>query len=186
MSWAGEIGTIPERLIRPSVGLMPTTPHALAGQTIDPSVSVATARGARPAAIPAADPELEPDGFRSSANGLAVWPPSVDQPLVLCVDRKFAHSDMLALPMITAPASRSRRTRNASPPRACSSAGEPAVAGIPVVWMLSLTRMGMPSSGLRGPPSARTASLARASAAASGLTVMTACSAGFSRWIRSR
>ncbi len=62
----------------------------------------------------------------------------------------------------------------------------PAVVGIPATWMLSLTRTGIPSSGPRGVPPARVASLARASAAASGFTVITACSAGFSRWIRSR
>ena len=65
VSWAGEIGTIPVRLTRPSVGLMPTTPHALAGQTIEPSVSVPTAMGPDPPRSPAAEPELEPDGLRS-------------------------------------------------------------------------------------------------------------------------
>ncbi len=186
MSWTGEIGTIPRRLIRPLVGLMPTIPHALDGQTIEPSVSVPTATGASAAATPAAEPELDPDGLRSSAYGLAVCPPSVDQPLVECVDRKLAHSDRFALPMITAPASRSRVTRNASPGSADSSAGEPAVVGIPATWTLSLTRTGMPSRGPRGPPAARAASLAAASARASRLTVMTACSAGFRRSIRSR
>ena len=44
-------------------------PQALAGQTIEPSVSVPTASGASPAATPAADPELDPDGLRSSAYG---------------------------------------------------------------------------------------------------------------------
>src|SRR6202012_4031883 len=104
VSWAAEMGTIPVRLTRPSVGLMPTTPQALAGATIEPSVSVPTASGARPPPPGAAEPELEPDGFRSSANGLAVWPPSVDQPLVGWVERKLAHSDRLALPTITTPA----------------------------------------------------------------------------------
>jgi hypothetical protein len=177
---------MPDRLTSPSVGLIPTTPQALAGQTIDPSVSVPTASGARSAAIPAAEPELDPDGLRSSAYGLAVWPPSVDHPLVPWVDLKFAHSERFALPMITAPAWRSLRTMNASPACASSSAGEPAVAGIPAAWMLSLTRTGIPSSGLRGPRRVRAASLARASPGASGFTVMTACSAGFSRLIRSR
>ena len=102
---------MPRRLTRPLVGLMPTTPQALAGQTIEPSVSVPTASGASPAATPAADPELDPDGFRSSAYGFAVWPPRVDQPLVEYADRKFAHSDRFALPMITAPAARSRWTQ---------------------------------------------------------------------------
>src|ERR1700733_13166788 len=114
VSCTGEMGTMPRRLTRPLVGLMPTMPQALAGQTIEPSVSVPTAIGASPAATPAAEPELEPDGLRSSAYGLAVWPPSVDQPLVEGGDRKLAHSDMLALARMIAPAARSRETMNAS------------------------------------------------------------------------
>src|SRR6202453_3298840 len=82
MSCTGEIGTMPRRLTRPLVGLMPTTPQALAGARIEPSVSVAIATGARPAATPAAEPELEPDGLRSSAYGLAVFSPTGEQPLV--------------------------------------------------------------------------------------------------------
>jgi hypothetical protein len=67
VSCTGEMGTIPWRLTRPLVGLRPTIPQALAGQTIEPSVSVPTATGASAAATPAAEPELEPDGLRSSA-----------------------------------------------------------------------------------------------------------------------
>src|ERR1035441_8877136 len=52
VSCTGEIGTMPRRLTRPLVGLMPTTPQALAGERIEPSVSVPTASGARPAATP--------------------------------------------------------------------------------------------------------------------------------------
>ena len=40
VSCAGEIGTMPARLTSPSVGLTPTIPQALAGLTIEPSVSV--------------------------------------------------------------------------------------------------------------------------------------------------
>ena len=177
---------MPRRLTSPLVGLMPTMPQALAGLTIEPSVSVPIASGASPAATPAADPELDPDGLRSSAYGFAVCPPRVDQPLVEWVERKLAHSDRFALPMITAPAWRSRQTRKASPGSADSRAGEPAVVGMPATWMLSLTSTGMPSSGPRGPSAARAASLATAAAWASGLTVMTACSAGFSRSMRCR
>ncbi len=43
VSWLCAIGTIPVRLTRPSVGLMPTTELLLEGETIDPSVSVPTA-----------------------------------------------------------------------------------------------------------------------------------------------
>ncbi len=111
----------------------------------------------------------------------------MDQPLVECVDRKFAHSDRFALPMMTAPASRSFVIRNASSGSADSSAAEPAVVGMPATWTLSLTSTGMPSSGPRGPRGpVRTASLAAASAPALRLTVMTACSAGFRRSMRCR
>src|SRR5215831_5780048 len=122
LSCASDSGTMPARLTRPRVGLRPTTPQALDGETIEPSVSVPTARGAKPADRPAAEPELDPDGLRSSAYGFAVWPPSVDQPLVEWVDRKFAHSDRFALARMTAPAARSRETMNASPGAAASNA----------------------------------------------------------------
>jgi hypothetical protein len=50
---------------------MPTMPQALDGETIEPSVSVPTASGANPAETPAAEPELDPEGFLSSAYGFA-------------------------------------------------------------------------------------------------------------------
>jgi hypothetical protein len=46
---------------------MPTTQQAAAGQRIEPSVSVPSVAVARLAATAAADPELDPDGERSSA-----------------------------------------------------------------------------------------------------------------------
>ena len=186
VSWAADTGTIPLRLTRPRVGLMPTTPQTFDGDTIDPSVSVPTATGARRAAIATADPELDPDGLRPVPCGLAAWPPSELHPLLELVERKFAHSERLALPMITAPASRSLVTRNASSAAAPSSAGEPAVAGSGCAAMLSLISTGMPSSGPRAWPPALALSLARACAPASGLTAMTACRSGLSRSIRAR
>src|SRR5580765_3494141 len=108
------MGTMPARLIRPSVGLLPTGDGAFDGDTTEPSVSVPTAAAARFAATATADPELDPDGFRSNTYGFFVWPPRPLQPLDECVDRKFAHSLRFVLPRITAPASRRRRTRNAS------------------------------------------------------------------------
>src|ERR1700679_1120143 len=44
VSWTGDSGTMPVLLTRPAVGLMPTTPQALDGGTIQTSVSVPTAR----------------------------------------------------------------------------------------------------------------------------------------------
>ena len=177
---------MPARLIRPRVGLTPTMPQALAGLTIEPSVSVPTATGASPAATETAEPELEPDGLRPVPCGFTAWPPSVLQPLLEWVERKFAHSDRFALPSTTAPASRSAATRNASPVPASCSAGEPAVAGSPSTAMLSLISTGMPSSGRPGAPFALAVSLAAASAAALSLTVITPRSRGLSRSIRAR
>ena len=59
-----EIGTTPARLVSPTVGLMPTTPFALPGQTMLPSVSVPSETAAKFAVAAAPDPELEPQGLR--------------------------------------------------------------------------------------------------------------------------
>src|SRR5579859_5060606 len=92
VSCADEIGTMPVRLTRPRVGFRPTIPQLLDGLTIEPSVSVPIDSGARPAAIATPEPELEPDGLRPVPCGFLACPPSVDQPLVDWVARKFAHS----------------------------------------------------------------------------------------------
>src|SRR5881628_2496609 len=143
------MGMIPERLTNPTVGLMPTMPFAFEGQTIEPSVSVPIAAAQRFAAAAAPEPELEPHGLRSSAYGFLVCPPRPLQPLVECVERKFAHSLRFVLPRITAPAPRSRVAMNASFGGAApASASEPAVVIIPsAVAMLSLIRIGIPCSG---------------------------------------
>ncbi len=65
VSWSALIGMTPARLHNPSVGLIPATPLAPEGQTIEPSVSVATAATARSAPATTPDPELEPHGLRS-------------------------------------------------------------------------------------------------------------------------
>src|SRR5215468_10797603 len=141
------MGTMPVLLTSPSVGLMPTMPHACAGLTIDPSVSVPTASGASPAATATAEPELEPDGLRPLPCGFTAWPPRVDQPLVEPVERKFAHSERFALPSITAPAARILATANASAAAVPASAGDPAVAGDSSTATLYLISTGMPASG---------------------------------------
>ena len=87
--------------------------------------------------------------------------------------------------MTIAPAALSCWTMNASEGELPASAHEPAVVGMPVVPMLSLTMIGMPSSG-RSSPLLRAASAACASANADPLTVITALSFLFSFLIRSR
>src|SRR6266436_10260242 len=66
VSCVWEIGTTPARLVRPTVGLMPTTPLAFAGQTMLPSVSEPKETAAKLAEAAAPEPELEPQGDRKS------------------------------------------------------------------------------------------------------------------------
>src|SRR5438874_1333516 len=117
------------------------------GSPTGPSVSVPTAATARAAAATTPEPELEPHGLRSRTYGMLVWPPTPLHPLEDGPDRKLAHSDRLALPMMIAPAAFSCFAMNASAGVLPASAQEPAVVGIPVVSMLSLTMIGIPSSG---------------------------------------
>src|SRR5687768_15771083 len=108
------IGITPERETKPRVGLMPTMPLIDDGQRIEPSVSVPIATAAKLAATAAPEPDDEPHGLRSKIYGLRVCPPRPDQPLDESFERKFAHSERLVLPIMTAPAARSFWTRKAS------------------------------------------------------------------------
>src|SRR5262245_31886093 len=116
---------------------------------------------------------------------MLVWPPMPLQPLDEGAERKLAHSDRLALPMMIAPAAFNFAAMNASEGVLPASAQEPAVVGMPVVSTLSLTMIGIPSSG-RLSPLRRAASAASASAWAVGLTVITAFSVGLSWRMRRR
>src|SRR5260370_25475511 len=149
-----EMGTTPARLVSPTVGLMPTTPFAFAGQTMLPSVSLPNDTVAKFADAAAPEPELEPQGLRSMPYGLCVCPPRPDQPLIDSNERKFAHSARLVLPKITAPPARrfaaTVESRNAGVP---TSANDPALASIlSPVSMLSLISTGMPFKGPRTLP----------------------------------
>jgi hypothetical protein len=67
VSWLAEMGMMPERLTSPTVGLMPARPLMDDGLVTDPSVSLPMAAAQRLAAVAAPEPELEPEGLRSSA-----------------------------------------------------------------------------------------------------------------------
>ena len=155
---------------------------------IEPSVSVPTATAHRFAETATPEPELEPQGLRSTAYGFTHWPPRALHPLLERVERKFAHSDRFALPRITAPASRNRPTTVASRAGVTSpSANDPAVVLIrSAVSMLSFTRTGIPWSGPRTRPERRSASSASAISSASGFVCRTERSAGSIVSIRAR
>src|SRR5258708_7928666 len=175
-----EMGTTPARLVRPTVGLIAATPLALPGQTMLPSVSLPNDTAAKFDDAAAAEPELEPQGLRSMPYGLCVCPPRPDQPLIDSNERKFAHSDRLVLPRITAPPARrfaaTVESRNAGMP---TSANDPALVCIlSPVSMLSLSRTGMPCKGPSTTPRRRSASALRAITSASGLSSITALTPG--------
>src|SRR5713226_5266319 len=175
-----EMGTTPARLVSPTVGLMPTTPLALPGQTMLPSVSLPNETVAKLADAAAPEPELDPQGLRSIPYGLCVCPPRPDQPLIDSKERKFAHSDRLVFPRITAPPAR----RFAATVESCNagvptSANDPALVCI-LSWvpMLSLRSTGMPCKGPSTTPRLRSASICLAIEIASGLSSITAFTPG--------
>src|ERR1700675_3138478 len=170
------MGTTPARLVSPTVGLMATTPFALPGQTMLPSVSEPNDTVAKFAEEEAPEPELEPQGLRSMPYGLCVCPPRPDQPLIDSNERKFAHSDRVVLPRITAPPARrlaaTVESRGAGVP---TSGHDPALAQIlSPVSMLSFKSTGMQCRGPSTSRCLRNLTALRASAIASGLSSMMA------------
>ena len=61
------MGMTPDRLHRPTVGLIPTIPLIDEGHMIEPPVSVPIVSAAKLAAAATPEPELDPHGFRSRA-----------------------------------------------------------------------------------------------------------------------
>src|ERR1700737_4494903 len=169
------MGTTPARLVRPTVGLIAATPLALPGQTMLPAVSLPNDTAAQFPEAAAPEPELEPQGLRSMPYGLLVCPPRPDQPLIDSNERKFAHSERLVLPRMTAPPARKLaatvESRFAGVP---TSANDPALVCIlSPVSMLSLSRTGMPCRGPSTVPCLRSLSARFAIASASGLSSIT-------------
>lgn len=69
VSCLGEMGTTPARLVSPTVGFMPTTELAWAGNKIEPSVSVPRATATMFAATDMAEPLLDPQGSADKLYG---------------------------------------------------------------------------------------------------------------------
>src|SRR5258707_6152350 len=160
------MGTTPARLVSPTVGLVPPSPFALPGQKMLPSVSEPNDTVGKFAEGAAAEPELEPQALRSMPYGLCVSPPRPDQPLIDSNERKFAHSDRVVLPRMTAPPARrlaaTVESRAAGMP---TSANDPALVCILSPGsMLSFKRTGMPCRGPSTTPCLGKSSALRASA----------------------
>ena len=83
--------------------MRPNSPQNAAGMRIEPPPSEAEAAPTSPAATAAPLPPLEPPGDRWVSQGLRVMPQRWDS-----VNAQIASSGNVVLPMITAPAARSR------------------------------------------------------------------------------
>ena len=128
---------MPARLIRPKLGLKPTTPQKAAGRMTLPAVWVPKAKGKKKSATPAAEPEEEPPGVWAGLAGLAVGP-----------GLRVANSVVTVLPMTAAPAARAAATAAASARgRQPCQMGEPYSLGISAVSSTSFTPSGRPWSG---------------------------------------
>src|SRR5439155_4050470 len=92
-------------VIRPWLGLSPTSPQHDAGIRMLPPPSEAWANGTIPAATAAAAPPLDPPGVRSSDHGLRVAPQASG-----CVVGRLPISGLFVRPAITRPAALNRAT----------------------------------------------------------------------------
>ena len=139
--------------MRPTVGLKPTTPQNAAGRITEPLVCEPIAAGTTPAATAAADPIDEPPGVREGSQGFSAWPGVMN-----------ASSAVTVFPSTIAPAASAALTAGhvTSGTRPANSA-LPFSVGIPAVSKMSLTPIGMPSSGPTVPPERRRSSEAVAS-----------------------
>ena len=151
LSWLALIGTTPPVGTAPTVG--PARPHALreAGHTMEPSVSVPTASGVRPAATAVPEPEDVPraalEGPRVPHEATGGGPSMVERS-----ERMFAHSTGSCFPAAGPGTAQPVLTRAASLAGRPSREVDPAAPGSPATSMLSLTRTGTPCSGPRTSP----------------------------------
>ena len=170
VSWLCAIGMTPARLIRPTVGLIPTTRSRTTGETIEPSVSVPTRRGAA----------VGRDGGRRAGAGAAT---GCGRARTGCGSGRRGRSSRWtngwsgSWPTRSGSSCRAapRRPRAAAPRRRVLRAGRPSSASEPAVVvirsavsMLSFTGSGCRAAARAAPCAFRSASSASAMASASG------------------
>ena len=159
-------GTQPDLGTRPKVGIRPETPQNAAGMRMLPPVSVPMPARNSPDATPLPVPELDPPGQASRFHGLRGIGNGLSKSGI-----PIANSIVVTLPVMTAPASRSRVTTGPSwpAPHSGSSTRLFPVVGPSATARMSLMPTGIPWSGPRSTPDANPASAAAAarSAAAS-------------------
>ncbi len=155
---------------RPRVGWSPTIPLHAAGSRVEPPPSLPSAIGITPAATAAAEPALDEPGTRARSHGLRLWHArsevgsprrsrSMDTPI----------PGMTVVPMMIAPAARSRCTTGASRVATTGGLGSPNMAYTPnpSTGMWALTATGTPCNGPGSVTSEARAAWARAPAGSS-------------------
>ena len=178
--WRGHTAT------RPGDGRRPTTLQKLAGLRSDPPMSVPSAIGTMPEARATAAPPLLPPQVRPRSYGFRVVPKTS-----LKVCEPAPNSGVLVLPIVIAPAVRSRSTIRASASGTfVAKTVEPNVVRMPRVSTRSLWATGSPWRHPISSPRANAASASPASPAAaravSATKVTMALSAGFTRSMLAR
>ena len=139
-------------MLRPRVGLRPTTPQHAAGARIEPKPSVACAIGSMRAPTAAAAPPLEPPEMRVGSHGLRVGPCSRGSHV-----SESPSSHVLVRPKMTRPARLSLATCSLSAVGGGASAKncELRVIGTPAIAAVrSFMRNGTPVNGPSGRPAA--------------------------------
>src|SRR5205807_10082276 len=166
---------------RPHGGFTPEGAQSDPGVRTEPPPWAACPVGPRPRATAAAAPPLDAPGVRDGSHGFRVGPNRGLSVTALC-----PNSEVLVLPTITAPATRSRPTTSASSDGTSSAnSREPPVLTSPRVGSTSFTDTGTPQSGPIGSPFITAISASRAAARAlSCATRQKAFRRGLSRSIR--
>ncbi len=168
---------------RPGVGRRPTTLQKDAGLRREPPMSVPSASGTMPVASAAAAPPLLPPADLDRSYGFLVAPNTS-----LTVWEPVPNSGVFVLPIVIAPAARSRWTTTSSRSGTLSAkSGEPYVVRMPAVSVRSLCATGTPCSGPAGPSRRSVASATSAARSAwSATRVTTALTCGLTWSMRSR
>src|SRR5664280_3087188 len=130
-------------VMRPRLGLRPTSPQHDAGMRMEPAPSMACAMGTARAATNAAAPPLEPPTPRSVSHGLRVGPLAR-----LSVAKLRPSSGIVVTPRVAMPAVRNRAIRSVSRRATMPRRPElPSWNGTPSAIGTSLIRNGIPVNG---------------------------------------
>ncbi len=136
-------------VMRPRLGLRPTSPHSLAGTRIEPPPSLACATGTMPAATAAADPPEDPPVECSGFHGLRLGPKATGSVVMVP-----PNSGVFVRPRVINPAARNDWYRYESAVARTSAslrAWLPSEVGSPAIsHPRSFTRNGTPRNGPSG------------------------------------